>query len=106
MTKAGKPWPIPPETPTTLEALARGRQVFMQNCAECHGAGGQAAARKDLLDDKGVPISPVNFTHGVFKGTLLTTWRILRCQPFCEGGHEPVPEPGRWRSTRARKPPA
>ncbi len=35
--------------------------------------------------------------HGVIKGTLLTCWRILRCQPFCKGGHDPVPPRGRWR---------
>lgn len=29
--------------------------------------------------------------HGILKGTTLTTWRILRCHPFCEGGVDPVP---------------
>jgi putative membrane protein insertion efficiency factor len=29
--------------------------------------------------------------HGVFKGAGLTIWRILRCQPFCKGGFDPVP---------------
>lgn len=40
--------------------------------------------------------------HGVFKGILLGTWRILRCQPFTQGGLDPVPPPGRWRSQRPR----
>lgn len=31
-------------------------------------------------------------THGVVFGLLYATWRILRCNPFCEGGHDPVPE--------------
>lgn len=31
--------------------------------------------------------------HGAAKGSLLSTWRILRCQPFCRGGFDPVPEP-------------
>ena len=35
--------------------------------------------------------------HGVLKGSLLTIWRILRCQPFSAGGLDPVPERGRWR---------
>lgn len=35
--------------------------------------------------------------HGLFKGAALTLWRIVRCQPFCEGGHDPVP-PRRDRS--------
>ncbi len=29
--------------------------------------------------------------HGAFKGLYLTIWRILRCNPFCKGGHDPVP---------------
>jgi len=30
-------------------------------------------------------------THGLLKGLLLTGWRLLRCQPFCRGGIDPVP---------------
>ena len=29
--------------------------------------------------------------HGFFKGTALTAYRILRCNPFCKGGFDPVP---------------
>jgi len=31
--------------------------------------------------------------HGALRGTLLTVWRLLRCQPFCDGGLDPVPPP-------------
>lgn len=29
--------------------------------------------------------------HGVFKGFVLAFLRILRCNPFFPGGHDPVP---------------
>ena len=29
---------------------------------------------------------------GVLKGSALTIWRILRCNPFAKGGFDPVPE--------------
>lgn len=30
--------------------------------------------------------------HGALKGSILAVWRILRCNPFSEGGLDPVPE--------------
>ncbi|MCL2634336.1 MAG: membrane protein insertion efficiency factor YidD [Oscillospiraceae bacterium] len=29
---------------------------------------------------------------GVIKGGCLASWRILRCNPFSQGGYDPVPE--------------
>ncbi|MBR5914218.1 MAG: membrane protein insertion efficiency factor YidD [Selenomonadaceae bacterium] len=29
--------------------------------------------------------------YGWRRGTILTLWRILRCNPFCKGGYDPVP---------------
>lgn len=37
--------------------------------------------------------------HGSFKGGLLTTYRICRCNPLCKGGFDPVPESGKWKPT-------
>ena len=30
-------------------------------------------------------------THGAVRGAALAGWRILRCNPWCEGGYDPVP---------------
>ena len=30
--------------------------------------------------------------HGAAAGTYLTVARLLRCHPWCAGGHDPVPE--------------
>lgn len=29
--------------------------------------------------------------HGALAGTTLTIYRLVRCQPWCQGGHDPVP---------------
>ena len=31
--------------------------------------------------------------HGAIRGTLMATWRLLRCNPFVKGGFDPVCEP-------------
>lgn len=32
--------------------------------------------------------------HGAANGSYLTLKRLVRCQPFCAGGHDPVPTKG------------
>lgn len=29
--------------------------------------------------------------HGLLKGLRLAVWRVLRCHPWNDGGHDPVP---------------
>lgn len=29
---------------------------------------------------------------GPWRGSVLSLWRLLRCQPWCSGGYDPVPE--------------
>lgn len=53
---------------------ARGFCRFSPSCSEY--------ARQALL------------THGFFAGTLLAAWRVLRCNPLCAGGADPVPAKG------------
>lgn len=31
------------------------------------------------------------YRYGAFKGSLMATWRVLRCNPFNPGGYDPVP---------------
>lgn len=39
--------------------------------------------------------------RGFFVGMILTVWRILRCNPMCVGGYDPVPEKGlRYKGSR------
>ena len=34
--------------------------------------------------------------YGIWIGTGLTLWRILRCNPLCRGGYDPVPARIPW----------
>ena len=29
--------------------------------------------------------------HGALKGLGLAVWRVMRCNPLCKGGYDPVP---------------
>lgn len=35
-------------------------------------------------------------THGLLRGTILTIWRLLRCNPYSLGGVDYPPLPGQW----------
>lgn len=39
----------------------------------------------------GYAIEAIN-KHGVIKGLMLATWRVLRCNPFMRGKIDPVPD--------------
>ena len=38
--------------------------------------------------------------HGALGGSYLTLRRICRCQPWCQGGHDPVPPKAQRSATR------
>ncbi len=40
--------------------------------------------------------------HGVFKGSTLALRRILRCNPLCPGGYDPVPGSEEQNADRVR----
>ncbi|MBQ8908566.1 MAG: membrane protein insertion efficiency factor YidD [Clostridia bacterium] len=35
--------------------------------------------------------------RGFLVAFFLTVWRILRCNPFCRGGYDPVPYGVKWK---------
>lgn len=39
---------------------------------------------------------------GALKGTALTVWRIIRCNPFSKGGYDPVPPKRTGKKTKVR----
>ncbi|AND69102.1 hypothetical protein ATSB10_16480 [Dyella thiooxydans] len=41
---------------------------------------------------------------GPLRGSILAAWRIVRCQPLCCGGEDPVPETFELRRCRHEAP--
>jgi uncharacterized protein len=39
--------------------------------------------------------------YGILRGSVLATWRLLRCNPFSRGGYDPVSEQTLFRRTHA-----
>lgn len=59
---------VPPEPADAATNRARGRELFVEGCAPCHGATGRGDGRTDLVDAAGAPIRARDLTLGVFKG--------------------------------------
>lgn len=63
----GTPIVVPPETPTTVESMLRGRVLFQKmECWKCHGPAGHGdgPSASTLTDSKDNPIRPYNFSAG------------------------------------------
>lgn len=40
--------------------------------------------------------------HGAAVGSYLTLRRIVRCQPWCQGGHDPIPPKAQGPTSQSR----
>jgi len=61
---------LPPETPTTADSVARGREVYRRlECALCHGdeGRGDGPSSDTLKDELGRPIQARDFRLGLFR---------------------------------------
>jgi len=65
--KPGTPITITPESPVTMDSIARGKALFVKlECWKCHGPLGRAdgPSAATLTDSKDMPIKPYNFATG------------------------------------------
>ena len=68
-TRPGSVLGIPRDLPASgSESVARGRALYLKQCATCHGDSGKGDGVQEQRDESGVPIRPRDFTRGVFKG--------------------------------------
>lgn len=68
-TTPGEPIDLRGATEPTTATLARGRIVYFQACASCHGLEGRGDGQQQkLVDSLGAPAPARDFTKGVFKG--------------------------------------
>jgi mono/diheme cytochrome c family protein len=66
-----RPVVVPPEPGVTVEALTRGRELFVKlGCVACHGETGvgDGPSAPTLKDNCGLPLPPRDFTIGSFRG--------------------------------------
>jgi RNase P protein component len=69
-----------------LAVPAEGRRLGVV----CGRRVGNAAVRNRAKRRSAYALEAVR-KHGPWRGSALAAWRILRCNPFNAGGHDPVP---------------
>ena len=67
-TQPGPPLVIPPEPAFDDLRWFRGRSIYTEACAACHGADGHPRPDAVKFDDEGYPVPPRSFVNGIFKG--------------------------------------
>lgn len=60
---------VPPESTPTAEGLLRGKALYAQACASCHGPQGKGDGPQVMRDLQGLPVKPRDLTAGIFKGS-------------------------------------
>jgi mono/diheme cytochrome c family protein len=96
---------VPQRPPTSAAILAKGAKLYRElACTSCHGDQGRGDGRfaPELKDYAGRPISPTDFTLGVFKGgsdpreLYLRLATGLNGTPMAEYGDDVMRPDERW----------
>lgn len=67
-TEPGFQLVVPPEPAFDEIRWFRGRRLYLENCASCHGKDGEPVADAVKFDAEGYPVPPRSFVSGIFKG--------------------------------------
>ncbi len=68
-TMPGEITQVPPIAAPDAAAIARGKEIYVkQACNKCHGDTGRGDGQQQMVDDEGFPMTPRDFTAGIFKG--------------------------------------
>ncbi|MCP4247665.1 MAG: c-type cytochrome [bacterium] len=67
-TEPGSQLVVAPEPAFDEIRWFRGRRLYLENCASCHGADGHPVADAVKFDAEGYPVPPRSFVNGIFKG--------------------------------------
>lgn len=65
---AGASLVVPAEPALDNVRWFRGRRVYLEACANCHGVDGQPVPEAVKYDAEGYPVPPRSFVNGIFKG--------------------------------------
>jgi len=68
-TNPGAATEVPAVDEPNAAAIAHGKEIYVkQGCNKCHGDTGRGDGQQKMVDDKGYPTRPRDFTKGIFKG--------------------------------------